>query len=954
MTKLLKHFTVLIFLAALFGCNSESGSSTQPVPEPTQPPTPVIVKNPVYAVDFVKNARANKAGQILNFNFSNFVGSSAHKNLTLSHIEVLTDSELCVLENQQAAQLSFAIKPMRSGSCDLAYTVSDGNNQATAFATISFSVPQGSSDNQDDQTDDSPKNATSKKSSSKAGQFTDISKSVTVDTNLLFNIQDEISSELLSLTNPEFISSTIVQGSGVANLDDMGNFIYDPTEIGLTVVSYAVVDELDIVKTGRINIDVSGDSNNAPITSDDTYARLVPVGETITVDIMNFSGSPLVSDAEGDAIQLVSVQAMGANVQLSDSNDVTNTSFEFSPIDDGEFVVNYSVYDHQLNGVSTGQITFHTGEVRQGQIEFSYNGFIKLFSDGGLGAVGRNTLMKPFKEDLLPYMQNNGLYATALDNIGFGNYRIDMSSEDGSENRIILFSALNALQPTDTLIDLPATDRVYYGLTYNDRSLGYGGVIYIVNQANEARAVNQIYGTKNLCYADFTDLFNNQHLSGVESVESFGITSAVVHFDNGKSTYYGIDCAVKDTPATLIKTDFSPFKELALQCWNAGTHGSFYCLKANTGSWGQQKPFYRFKSKKDTSTNFYLNFVDKMNDKKETVIKSTQTTTGIAALTKQGVLYALFNGSRKNGERYQFKEVAQKVNDYQQGPNFISYMFGDKANLKLAGYAQYHIEKKPNGDPVDLTLNFGNISDRDKGKVLFYENTSNAVMVLLENHRLYSLTSAGFHEEERAHSTNIIGDAANSYASLTATSGQGKSTYFSRDDKTDNSNHWRFINPLKRVDKVFECNIDTKNITYPYIISGCTYIDFKMNGAVVPQSDSGVSVYPPDRFDDKPGLIDLTDLDNDGFSTQQEVAECLKYPESYQADRVEYCSQPVLSDSDGDSVGDELEFLYKDTYNGNHYSPYSHIIGNYKNNHADRIDAEKDINNNGIFDKYDI
>jgi len=937
-------------MATLFGCGSESGSDVLPTPPPEPPTPPVIVNNPVYAVDFVKNATASKAGQMLSFNLSNFVGSTEHKNLSLDNIMVLTDSDLCVIENQQPADLSFSITPTHSGSCDFSYTVSDGINQRSAIATISFSVPHISPTDEAYLNHNKIKQLKNRKSSNKTEQFSDISKTATINNSIHFNIQDQISSELLILDNPLFISSTIVQGSGIATLDPFGNFSYAPTEVGLTVVSYAVVDELETVKTGRINIDVSGDSNNAPITTDDTYARLVPVGETITVDIMNFAGAPLVSDAEGDHIQLVSVQAMGVNVQLSDSNDVTNTSFEFSPLDNGQFVVYYTVYDHQLDGVSTGKITFNTGEVRQGQIEFSYNGFIKLFTDGALGAVGRTTLIKPFKNELIPYMQNNGLYATALDNIGFGNYRIDMSSEDGSDDRIILFSAENALQPTETLIDLPATNSVYYGLTYNDRSLGYGGIIYIVNQANEARAINQVYGTGNLCYADFTNQFNEQHLSDVTSVESFGITSAVVHFDNGKSTYYGIDCASN----TLIKTDFSPFKEQALQCWNAGTHGSFYCLKKSTDSWGKQKPFYLFRSKKDTKRNFYLDFIEEVNDRKEAVIKSTQTTTGIAALTQQGDLYALFNGIRKNGDRYQFKEVAQRVNDYQQGPNFISYMFGNQTDLKLAGYAQYHREQKANGDWVDLTLNFGNISDKDKGKVLFYENTANAVMILLENHKLYSLTNAGFHEEEQAHSTNIIGDAANSYGTRTATSGQGKSTYFSRGGTADNSSQWHFNSPLTRVDQEFECHIDSKNITYPYIISGCTYIDFKMNGAVVPQADSGVSVFPLDKFDDKPGLIDLVDLDNDGFSTQQESAECLKYPESYQANRIEYCSQPVLSDSDGDSVGDNFEFLYKDSYNGNHYSPYSHIIGDYKNNHADRIDAEKDVNNNGIFDKYDI
>ena len=124
-----------------------------------------------------------------------------------------------------------------------------------------------------------------------------------------------------------------------------------------------------------------------------------------------------------------------------------------------------------------------------------------------------------------------------------------------------------------------------------------------------------------------------------------------------------------------------------------------------------------------------------------------------------------------------------------------------------------------------------------------------------------------------------------------------------------------------------------------------------MNGAILKPELSGVSVYPEVRFanEDASGNVypDLVDLDHDALSTESEMKQCLAERTKYHRGEVEYCSQPILSDSD--------EFLYQDnsTGKGNYQSRFSHIVGNYKHNLFGPYDGNKDINSNGQLDKRD-
>jgi len=163
---------------------------------------------------------------------------------------------------------------------------------------------------------------------------------------------------------------------------------------------------------------------------------------------------------------------------------------------------------------------------------------------------------------------------------------------------------------------------------------------------------------------------------------------------------------------------------------------------------------------------------------------------------------------------------------------------------------------------------------------------------------------------------------------------------------------------LEELDQSLTCEKPKhREVSYPYILTGCTYIDFRMNGAVIPLTDSGVSVYPEVRFanEDAAGQVypDLVDLDNDGLSTEQEVNECLAERSEYHSGDIEYCSQPILSDSDGDDVLDSFEYLHQASGKGNYHSRFSHIVGDYHNNQFGPYDGNKDIDTNGQRDKYD-
>ncbi|WP_028768194.1 hypothetical protein [Shewanella fidelis] len=968
--KLFLLLPLLVLAACGGGSEGEDGSVVPPPPPP-------VVKSSITAMDFRQSVTiADDIVQPVTFNLSNYISSRnrldantdlmAASKLSLDKIEVLGNLAGCEITKLDQLALSFSVTPYHSLSCDYRYTVSDGAEQTSALASILF-------------TNNSAKLIAEQQGLTlpAGGVLPEISKPLTQGEALSFNIQDELATEFLTMTNPRFETSTVVVGSGTANVSEDGDFNYQGIEIGLTSVTYSVVDDNKLVFTGVINIDVSGNRNTAPVTKDETYGRLVAVEDSLTLDILNFPGvGSLVNDREGDKVQLVGVQVYNANVSLVNPADVNNTQFTFSASEKGLYEVKYTVYDHEVDGVSSGFISIETGFVREGILEFSFNGFIKLFGDGALGAVGRNTLIKPFKETLLPYMENHGYYATALKNIGFGNYRIDMSSESGGEDKIVLFTALNALQPIETLIELPATSKVYYGLTYADRIMGYGGIVYEVTQYGDAIAHNQIYGTSNTCYGDFVEKFNGLNLSGVEKIESFGPFSAVVYLSNGTAKYYSIDCG---STGKFISSDWTRYIDKVSQCWdapdNGKTHGSFYCLNKDQ----TQQAFVRVVGPHeiDEKGNIFLKFANFFKNTGKKIVKSTQVTKGIAALTQNGDLYVLFDGKDSNGESYKVKKVATRVNDYQQAANYVTYMHmvedDDRAKvsdenvtsskpkdsyyLEFNGYAQYHQEALPNGQKVDMTIKFNKLSRSDRKKVKFYENTANAVALII-NDRLKILTNKGLKEYGgRDHHYNIVGDSANSYGVRTETAGQGLSTFFARGNKNGAEEDWQLFSPLEELHSSLTCEKPKQgDVTYPYILTGCTYIDFKMNGAVIPLTGSGVSVYPQVRFanEDATGKVypDLVDLDNDGLSTAYEVEACLAERTEYHSGDIEYCSQPILSDSDGDDVLDSFEYRYQATGKGNYQSRFSHIVGDYKNNQFGPYDGNKDIDSNDQLDKY--
>ncbi|NQZ94637.1 MAG: hypothetical protein HRT97_20195 [Moritella sp.] len=986
MKLFLKYISLAVFTAVLFGCESEGNSMPEPITPPVvtlpvvTPPvvTPPVVTpepppasdTPVSAMDFHTSVQFSQPNQPLTFSLSNFIAYSKADNITLKNIEVLTDSPICQITELNTEQQSFTIRPNKAGSCDYRYTISSKGEEKSAWASITFSAAQGVQVARNDY-----------QVIPKDNLLPDINKATSVGDSITFSIYDELSSELLAMTNPVFDTSTVVVGSGLAFITENGDFSYDAVYIGVTKVSYSVVDNNGLAFTGLINIDVSGDSNTAPIANDATYGRKQGVGNELTLDIMNFPEfGPLVEDAEGDRIQLVSIQAFNAEVKLADANDVTNTSFTFRGDSKAIYTVNYTVYDHEVDGISSGTITIETDYIREGVLEFSFNGFIKLFGDGELGAAGRNTLMRPFTNDLIPYMQDNGLYATGLKNIGFGNYKIDMSSENGGGDKIILFTADNALQEgIKNIITLPATSQVYYGLTYSDRILGYGGLAFEVTAAGNLNVFNQIYGTANSAYKKFTDKMNALSLTDVKKVDSFGPFSAVIFFKNGEATYYTIN-----TPnGSMYSKDWTTHIGKVAQCWDAPNGGkqvgSFYCLNKDQSSYSFWKNESNLDPDKDT--NFFLKFIKEMNDKDVKIVKATQVLKGIAALTDDGNLYVSFNGKDADGNSYsKGKRVARRVMSYQQASNYVTYMYmheddrADKNNsdsneardhyaLEFNGYAQYHREKLPDsvgGKTLDMTLDFGDIGHSNRRHVKFYENTANAVALLIDD-ELKILTHNGLKTYgDSDHHNNIIGDSGNSFGTYTATTGQGKSTFFARGNKTIHKDHWELYSPLEELHSSLTCENKPKHreVSYPYILTGCLYLDFKMNGAVIASSDS-ISVYPEVRFanEDASGNVypDLVDLDKDGLSTESEVNECLANRTEYHAGDVEYCSQPILSDSDADDVLDSFEFLHQDkgAGKGNYRNRYSNIVGDYHDNTIAPVDGNKDIDNNGQLDKYD-
>lgn len=157
-------------------------------------------------------------------------------------------------------------------------------------------------------------------------------------------------------------SDVVVLGDGSAVADNTTSTIaYTPNVQGVTRLVYTMTsDDGTDMMTGTIDVSVSDVGNTAPsvtpinLQAQPDDAGYYNINESYTIDLSNY-----VSDADGDDVQLIQVQAWNANVALAAPDEPANLSFTFQTSQPGAHYVTYVVSDHR-GGYGVEQVRIET------------------------------------------------------------------------------------------------------------------------------------------------------------------------------------------------------------------------------------------------------------------------------------------------------------------------------------------------------------------------------------------------------------------------------------------------------------------------------------------------------------------------------------------------------------------------------------------------------------------
>ncbi|EKK9972068.1 hypothetical protein V4F45_000598 [Vibrio parahaemolyticus] len=386
--KILFVSTVLI----MSGCGGDSGD------KPKEDVTGPAISNDIVAMDFSILSISSNSSVPKVLDINDYVSSSEKQSLILSNVVTLSDSNVCQIHDIEKDKLKFSFIANQYGECIFRYTVQiDNSSSKSAIARVLVS----------------PSNKSERFGLVPIGnQLTDINRTASLGSSVDFNLASapEVETEISSMIHPLFSETTITYGYGIALLDENGNFSFAASAVGTTEINYYIIDDKntetnvfdDEVYIGRVIISVSGSTNAPPIASDATYLSPLAYGDTLEIDVANFpdSGS-LVSDTDGDPIQLVEVHGDGVFLELSNPEDVTNTSFRVripSPREESyqTRTIYYTVYDHNEDGVAHGAIQIYVGNIVSNIRIFpeedpywdSDRLSMSVFTNRNLGAIG--------------------------------------------------------------------------------------------------------------------------------------------------------------------------------------------------------------------------------------------------------------------------------------------------------------------------------------------------------------------------------------------------------------------------------------------------------------------------------------------------------------------------------------------------------------------------------------
>lgn len=319
-----KVIFLFIFNFFIIGCSDESETIlTDSVSIFPQGTTSIYV-NDTYSSGFV--------GLEKTINLEPYILTSDGSDAILKEVNLLSDSNC---SDTNSSRLSFNTRASEPGICVYEHVITDNLGKALESGISLISISGTGS------------------SYSKSAPLPTISETAEVNETILIQLINPDGSMLLS-------DEVTLLGSGSVIEVDTANevIVYQAGategDIGISRIFYYYVDDNEYVRSGWVDIAVSGSTYNIAPNAQDFYYltdadanvgknySIVGEGEVINIDVAEY-----IDDDDHDELQLVDISAFNAQTALLEPGNIRNTSFSFQSYTPGQYQVTYIVSDHK-------------------------------------------------------------------------------------------------------------------------------------------------------------------------------------------------------------------------------------------------------------------------------------------------------------------------------------------------------------------------------------------------------------------------------------------------------------------------------------------------------------------------------------------------------------------------------------------------------------------------------
>ncbi|TBT60584.1 hypothetical protein D5E77_24200 [Vibrio parahaemolyticus] len=468
--------------------------------------------------------------------------------------------------------------------------------------------------------------------------------------------------------------------------------------------------------------------------------------------------------------------------------------------------------------------------------------------------------------------------------------------------------------------------------------LGWGLIGYTYNTSDSSiTAINQVVGTSAACPRDYVSKFNASEYKN--NVERWYIIENGTRSTGLILKHKGEDALTIIKPCTAESFSI-PVPTVNYERCIFIDDVNIFCLTSD----------HKLKILFENSATEAVGFIKNLIKLDITISKIQLVGSKIYVLDTDKRLHVFADDATyANDDKVGTLEIPNVIN-FVASSYYFDYWLDDES-FHGVGYKAIQEDGLSSGKMVDVSLDFNKIKDI-KNNIQQVYRSSSTLLFITKDEKIYTFSHLGLIEETSINLSEvkfIISDNTSmSSGDNTAFTGQGRNVFIV--NLNSESDKWRVLAPLSSLIPTYDCPAPVLNLDDDeslLIKSPCIYWGFKFNGAITMSGEADLYAFPEELFSDSDFLTDLIDLDNDGMSNDVEISGCSLLDSTINN---EYpCSSYFLNDSDYDAVNDALEMLY--SHSDSFKSDFSHN----KDRHVlpGTSDAYKDINSNGVSDKFD-